>query len=201
MSLSRIIGTAVFLAMIVLNVTPVLGGRNSQKVASKASKRNTFGDGPFDPCKGAKSLNPVEAVRQNMLASRIVSAVGTDRIVYLIRRHKFPAQAFYEIGKKLCIMWSLCYGYFSDSGEFMLGRNSTGKDIIQLLDYFITAIRHRGYCMEARYGKSVFRVSLEACKDMLTVVGPPLVHFENGTLLKDGNSALHSIRQFRKIFS
>ena len=175
--------------------------RSPKRGSPRTPKRNVFNREPFDPCKGTKNVNPVEAVRLNVVATKIVSAIGTDRLSYIASKYKLPATTFYGVGQKLCWIWCLVFGYFSEDGDLSIAGNYTGWDAMRFMESLLTAMKNEDGCVRVRTGTEGHVIPKDACRDMLQTLGPPLINLENGRIFKDGNSILYSIRQLRAIFA
>ena len=110
-----LIATIASLILIFSEVTELASG-----IPKALSPSEPLFRSPFQPCKGSRILNPVEAVRAHVVFTKILNKIGVKSMIRMATKYQIPAICLYPLGQFSCWNVVVICGFLSDSGTLAL---------------------------------------------------------------------------------
>lgn len=138
--------------------------------STKRSANDSFFNSSFNPCKGLRSDNPVEAVRSHVFATKIFNGVALKRWVGLATKYTIPAFALYPLGTKSCYLAIVVYATLSETGNLVLEANIRQDVVYAAFKRFLAAAETGSLNMIVRHRGQKYRVPWVAVHDWFDLI-------------------------------
>lgn len=167
-------------------------------VAISASETLDSND-KFSPCKGTRTLNSLEAMKAQGLATRIGAKCMSSKIVQFISKHQVPTFAFVPLADKMCQGTLVGYSYFAEK-DIILSKKTTADDLLGVYKLiFHSALNQNWTVREGKGGREYqlpiaefVEIGMERLECVLKVEKAPV---------RDANLILFSINHLLRILA
>ena len=186
------------LLVCVLVSNEVLG--NVSASTRKFSANETFFKGTFSACKGLRLLNPVEAVRAHVFATKAVNGLGIKKLARYATELKVPSYTIYSLGERTCLLYSIVYAHLSKRENLLLSKNFATDVFLAAVERVLIAAEKGCPIGLTRWHTGMnFTMPWSTAKALISISSRVVLAAGNKHPPSDLNVLLHTIDYFRSI--
>lgn len=173
------------------------------QTATSISRRanESFYRAPFEPCKGARVLNPVETVDAHVLFTKLLKKMDVKLIIGLTTKYGVPMVAINPLGRLTCLSYTMLYASLTNSGGLLLPKKFPRDRFESQFRRFLLAYQKAMPVFKMRRHGRRHIIPWAFINELFEIVVPNISEVGDGSPPRDGTFLIQAVQHFLRVLS